>query len=248
MYEGKHSRDAVLAKRRRKRNRNRKAALVSVALAGVLAIGGTLAYLTTYTTPVENTFTPSKVTTAVDENCEGNVKKNVAIENTGDTTAYIRAAVVVTWQDSNGNVYGEKPVSDDDNAVDYDYVITYDLSSGWVKGADGFYYWTKPVKSVVEDEGDCATGVLITSCGPVDGKAPEGYSLNVEIIGSGIQSEGGYTMSVEDSGSLFVRAVQDAWSYSVGFGDACIVLNYDSCVDISVAADGALTVLSAEKI
>lgn len=172
-----------------------KAILVSLLLITCVTVGGTLAYIVADSKPVENTFTPSVVTTEVMEDVTTvpGTKSDVKIKNTGDTTAYIRAAVVVTWQDEAGNVLGEKPVERTD------YSITYDLKNGWVQGADGFYYWTSPVLSYDENSNDCYTGVLFTDCTPVEGRAPEGYSLAVEILGSGIQS-------VPDT------AVEEAWS------------------------------------
>ncbi len=159
----------------------------SLVLLLTLTVGGTVAFLLDTTEPVKNIFTASKVTTEVDEYIkEPGVKKNVKIKNTGDTEAYIRAAVIVTWQDDKGNVYGEMPV------LGTDYTMEYDLKSGWIKSIDGFYYWNQPVSGVTKDkEGKdvySLTGVLIEECCPITGKNPEGYFLNVEIIGSGIQS------------------------------------------------------------
>ena len=171
MYKGKHNKKA------NRKNYKFMVLLVSLVLILGVAVSGTVAFLIDSTTPVTNTFTPSEVTTSVTETRSGNVKSNVAIENTGDTTAYIRAAVVVTWQDEKGNVYGQsQPVAGTD------YEISYNLSSGWKKASDGFYYWTKPVNK------DAFTGELIASCS-YKANAPEGYGLNVEILGSGIQAE-----------------------------------------------------------
>lgn len=110
--------------RRVKRKRKVTALLVSVALIVCVAVGGTLAFLADSDGPVVNTFTPSKVTTTVDEKFDNDVKENVKIKNTGDTTAWIRAAVVITWQDKNGNVYAQAPVENTD------YTISYDLANG----------------------------------------------------------------------------------------------------------------------
>lgn len=140
-----------------------------------LAVGGTVALLFDITEPVENNFTTAKVTTGVDENFVNGVKSNVKIRNTGDTEAWIRAAVVVTWQDAQGNVLGEAPKA----GTDYTIVWNY---TKWVTGNDGFYYYTDAVAA------SAATGELITSCEPVEGKTPDGYNLCVEILGSGIQS------------------------------------------------------------
>ena len=188
MYKGKH-----LKQEKPSRWNKSKAMLVSLLLIVGVAVGGTLAYIIEDAGPIKNTFTPSQVTTYVEETVSGNTKSNVKIQNTGDTTAYIRAAVVVTWQDEAGNILGEKPVAGTD------YEITYDLDSEqgekrWIEGADGFYYWTSPVKSYDEDADDCYTGVLIESCAAKNsktigtGKDAVTYSLAVEIIGSGIQS------------------------------------------------------------
>lgn len=185
MYQGKHH------KRLYKRSGKSIALLVSLLLIIGVTIGGTIAYLIDRTDPVTNTFNPSEVTTSVEETRNGRTKSNVTIKNTGDTEAWIRAAVIMTWQDKDGNVYGQLPVAGKD------YIIDYKLSEdGWVKGDDGFYYWTKPVKSVKEDPEDCLTGVLIESCAYSEG-APEGYYLTVEIIGSGIQSKPSSVFSEE---------------------------------------------------
>ena len=150
--------------------------LVSILLLACIAVGGTLAFLIAQAGPVVNTFQPSKVATEVEETLVGNTKTDVKIKNTGDTNAYIRAAVVVTWKDADGNVCGQAPVAGTD------YNIVFATDTGWTKSADGFYYYTTPVVSKGE------TGILITSCSPVADKAPEGYSLDVMILGSGIQS------------------------------------------------------------
>ena len=168
MYQGKRSRN--------RRNRWNKPVLILVSLVMIvtMALGATLAYIFTGTGDVENTFTPSKVTTLVEETLEDGVKTDVKIKNTGDTDAFIRAAIVFTWQDAEGNVYGTAPT-----AANYEMTI----GSGWTRGNDGFYYWKGSVAP------KASTGELIVKCEYVEG-APEGYSLAVEILGSGIQSKG----------------------------------------------------------
>lgn len=194
-----------------------KALLASLLLVVGVTVGGTLAYIVAGSGPVENEFTPSKVTTAVFETIEGTTKTDVMIQNTGDTTAYIRAAVVITWQDEAGNILGEKPVEGQD------YTITYSLSSGWEKSSDGFYYWTSPVKSDDEDAQNCYTGVLISNCTAKttktigNGADAVTYYLAVEIIGSGIQS-------------VPTSVVAEAWSSGVS----------------SVADDGTLTIKESD--
>lgn len=155
----------------------RSLVLVVSVLALVLAVaGGTLAWLTANSGPVTNTFTPAQVTCEVDETFQNNVKSAVSIKNTSNIDAYIRAYVVVTWKNAEGNVYG-KPVKDTD------YTIEYATGTGWEKGSDGYYYFTKPVGV------DKTTSELIKTCAPVADKAPAGYDLSVEIIAEAIQSQ-----------------------------------------------------------
>ena len=188
MYKGKH-----LKHEKPSRWNKSKAMLVSLLLIIGITVGGTLAYIVADSGPVKNTFTPSEVTTPVDEDVSNGVKTSVRIKNTGDTTAYIRTAVVITWQDKNGNILGEKPVEDTDYDIDYANVVEPGANR-WIKGADGFYYWTSPVLSEDETSTNCMTGVLINSCEAKQTKTigtgadAVTYSLAVEIIGSGIQS------------------------------------------------------------
>lgn len=176
-----------------KRRNSRKGLIAAVALVLLLcaAVGGTLAWITTQTNPVVNTFTPAHVTCRVDEDFSDGSKKNVKIENTSDIDAYIRAAIVVNWADASGNV-SATPVAESD------YTMSLNLAnSGWVKGSDGYYYYTSPVKP-----GD-KTGILITSCLPIANAAPAGYDLQVTILAEAIQAAG------ETSNGT--KAVVDAW-------------------------------------
>lgn len=147
-------------------------------------VGGTLAFLFTNTNALANKFEYAHVTCQVVENFNGTVKSNVTVKNTGDISAYIRAAVVVTWKDANGNVYGRMPVA----GVDYN--ISY--GGDWTYAGDYFYY-----NSAV-DPGEL-TSALIESCTESTEKRPaEGYALSVEIIADAVQSEP-------------AKAVVDAW-------------------------------------
>ena len=106
--------------------------LVSLLMIGAATINSTVAFLFTQDGPVVNEFNPSQVRTEVTETITAEkVKTNVAITNTGDTTAWIRAAVVVTWQkitvdSATGKetvqVYGQMP------ELNKDYEITFNLA------------------------------------------------------------------------------------------------------------------------
>ena len=150
--------------------------LASVLVLIIGLVGTTLAWIAASTEPVKNTFTPSNVTTTITENFENNVKNNVQVKNTGDIDAYIRAMVVVTWQNDAHEVYPTAPVEGTDYTVSYP-------GNGWVKHTDGYYYYTSAVAPNV------STGVLLTNCKPVDEKTPDGYHLVVEILSDAIQAE-----------------------------------------------------------
>lgn len=175
-----------------------RGALVALALSCMLAVGGTIAFLVAGDEPIENVFTPSRVACAVEESFDGLTKSDVKVANTGDTDAYIRAEVLVTWQDADGNVYGAMPEAKAGDATAYDYAIAFEQGTKWVEH-DGYWYYTEVVKP-----GD-PTEDLIASCVPGTNEAPEGYSLCVEIVASAVQAEPS-------------RAVQDAWGVTITTG------------------------------
>ena len=141
----------------------------------MISVGGTIAFVVTHTSEIRNTFNESVVKCEVDETFKDNVKSNVSIKNTGDTTAYIRAFVNVTWMNESGQVASVSPKSTD-------YMIEYS-TSGWLKGSDGYYYYSLPVQP------NNKTAVLINSCQLLEtASAPDGYYLSVEIVCSSIQS------------------------------------------------------------
>lgn len=160
-------------------------AAVIVLLAG--AVGGTWAFLVAQSEPVQNNFTYAHVRCTIDEKFENGVKSDVTIKNTGDIPAYIRARIVVTWKDANGNV-SAVPVKDSD------YTMT--MGTGWTKGTDGYWY----CKTAVNPDG--FTPELITECKKTsNADVPDGYDLSVEILADAIQSEP-------------ASAVKEAWGYT----------------------------------
>lgn len=166
-------------------------ALVAILVLLCCAVAGTVAFLVTKTDPVVNTFTPSKVTTYVDEKFEKGEKKDVCIQNTGNIDAYIRVAVIVNWADAQGNVSGT-PVKDSDYTISYNKNVQAD-GGQWIKGSDGYWYYTKPVAPSTENNPQY-TGVLINSCTQTGTAPAEGYALQVTILADGIQSEPGTTV------------------------------------------------------
>lgn len=159
-------------------------AAVIVLLAG--AVGGTWAFLVAQSEPVQNNFTYAQVSCTINEKFENGVKSDVKIQNTGDIPAYIRARIVVTWKDANGNVSSTVPVKNTD------YTIAFNTTD-WTQ-QDGYWYCKNAV-----DAKDF-TPVLITKCEKT-GAAPVDYDLSVEILADAIQSEP-------------ASAVTEAWKYT----------------------------------
>lgn len=153
---------------------------------------GVFAYLKLSTGKTDNSFNSAQsVNPQIIETFDGNIKKDVKV-NVGVTgySVYVRAAVVVTWQDSDGNVYVVPPEEDKD------YFIRY--GDRWKKRGDYWYY-----DSVVES-GEI-TAPLITECKPLKEAPVKGYTLNVKVVAQTIQSAG-----FTDDGN--VAAKTDVWN------------------------------------
>lgn len=172
------------------------ALLFAIALLIGAGVGSTVALLQDKTEAVENVFTYGNVSCKVleDFNEEGGsyVKRNVRIQNTGNTDAYIRVLLVFTWKDANGNVFVNKPVEN------RDYQINLLLSNGWIvsrNNAGAYLYYKNPVKAGGQ------TPVLIDGLFQNNGaNIPENgdYQLSVEVVAEAVQANP-------------VQAVKDAW-------------------------------------
>ena len=184
MYQGKHFYD----KRKPNIRLNRTAVLImAVLLLLGAAVGSTVAFLTTKTDPVTNTFTYAKVSCEVTEEFTNNKKDNVQVRNTGTIDAYIRATYVVNWVDAQGNIAASDPEG-------YSYSLTKNLDSKWIE-KDGYFYYTSPVAP-----GSSTEGSLLT-CTVTYPDNPE-YTLSVEVLAEAIQSTTDNT-------------VQEAWGVSI---------------------------------
>ena len=171
-------------------------ALIVAALAVVIltaAVGGTMAWLSTQTQDLTNTFVPAKVTCKVVENfTEGDTeKKDVRIQNTGTTDAYIRVAVIGNWYKDGKVVAGW---TDD---------ITYNETDWFTKSENGvtYHYYKYSIPSVAQNATGCFTAKLFNSYTPTGG--PEGAHFEMNIICQAVQSTP-------------AAAVQDAWGVTVG--------------------------------
>ena len=182
---------------------NRSFVVLAALLVLVLGIvGTTLAWLTDTTEDQTNTFEYAKVSCQVLEDVNSNEtqKRNVRIQNTGNTDAYIRATYVVTYRDEAGNILYE--TLEDDWKVDLTKEINTD---GWVPGKDGYWYCKKPVapgeetpalfKAPINGNGRFLDG----------GRSKEQAITYVEILATAIQSQP-------------VKAMGEAWGYIMNNG------------------------------
>ena len=166
MNQGNH-----LNENSKPRVRTNKAAVLIIAVLLLLgaAVGSTVAFLTTKTKPVENSFEYAKVS------CE--VTGSQEIINTGTTDAYIRATYVVNWLNKeDGTIAASVP-------TDYSYSLMENPDSKWTYNPnDGyFYYWT-PVAP-----GELTAGSLLTCIVTEQPDNPQ-YILSVEILATAVQS------------------------------------------------------------
>ena len=171
-----------------------------LALCVVLSLSfAVLAYLSYTSGELKNLFgADADHKPGIKENFDGVVKENVSISvDDPGYAVYVRAAIVVTWKDTQGNVLAQKPV------VGTDYSITLNVGSDkpWFSYTDGFYYYRSMISQGSTEE-------LIVNCKQLLDAPETGYSLHVEILAQTIQALG-----TTDSGNI--PAVTDAWGVKV---------------------------------
>ena len=161
-YKGKHL---------RKKTRSARPWLLAGLLAVLLlaSITGTIAYIQVHS-HISNSFTVAKLSIELNETFDGKDKTNVTVKNTGDVPAYLRAAIVVNWKDTDGTVI---------SANESEYSMA--MGPEWIQGADSYWYCKKPT-----DAGQ-PSPALIVSCKPTVVKADQ--HLGVEILIQGVQAE-----------------------------------------------------------
>ena len=181
------------------------AVLLLVAALASIVIGVVYAYLSAPgEDPVRNSMVAAPdPTISIQETFTTNgqnnlVKQNVSV-NVGNPgyAVYVRALIVVSWKDKDGNAYWEGP-------DEGDYHMTLDLSQ-WFK--EGEFYYLRP-QMVQGMAGYPNTPILITECYQVGEPPVPGYTLHVEIFAQTIQAVG-----TTDEGD--VPAVTNAWGIHV---------------------------------
>ena len=196
-YEGKH-RKATAAPVHGKAIRTGRLTTMVIAtvLLLALAIGGTLAWLSTKDGPITNTFTPSKVTCKVTESFNGETKSNVNVTNTGDTDAYIRVKLVTYRTNDQGQHIGGTAS-----------LPRFTLGENWVSH-DGYYYYTLPVAPGESPETNLTESMTLTdSYTDADG-GKQAIDVMAEAIQSvpedAVKAAWGAGFSIDTDGSLIV--------------------------------------------
>lgn len=148
------------------------ATIISMVLILTLAVGGTIAFLSTKTDPVVNTFNPSQVTCSVVEDFDGKAKTNVNVENTGDIPAFIRVKLVTYRTNDVGQHIGGTAS-----------LPAFTLGTGWVKCGD-YYYYTCPV-APEETPADSLAEVIKLTENYTD---VDGGHQSIDVIAEAIQA------------------------------------------------------------
>ena len=195
MYQDKH-----FSQGGSRRYRGKKPALLIVALALILtvAVGGTVAYLTTKTDSKINTFTPSQVSCEVKENFDGEKKTNVNVTNTSNIDAFIRVKLVTyRVNDKNQHIGGLAEIPE------------FTPGTDWVKYGE-YYYYTKPVAPGASPAADLISSIVLAgSYTDADG-GKQAIDVMAEAIQSvpeaAVKAAWGAGFSINEDGSLNVPA------------------------------------------
>lgn len=175
------------------KGRGRLAMMVlSVVLLLGVAIGGTIAWLSTKTTPVTNTFTPAEVNCKVEENFNENtgVKTNVNVTNTGNIAVYIRVKLVTYRTNDKGQHIGGTAG-----------LPEFALGQDWVKHGE-YYYYTLPVAPDEKPAANLADRMTLEKSYDDDA---DGGKQALDVMAEAIQSEP-------------EKAVGEAWGVRISQG------------------------------
>ena len=158
------------------KGRGRLAMMVlSIVLLLGVAIGGTIAWLSTKTTPVTNTFTPAKVTCEVEEKFDKTtgVKTDVNVKNNGNIAVYIRVKLVTYRTNDDGQHIG--------GTAD---LPKFNLGENWVEYGK-YYYYTLPVSPGGKPDANLAEKMTLMS----SYEDADGGKQAIDVMAEAIQSE-----------------------------------------------------------
>ena len=157
------------------KGRGRLAMMVlSIVLLLGVAIGGTIAWLSTKTTPVTNTFTPAEVTCKVEEDFDADTgeKTKVNVTNIGNIAVYIRVKLVTYRTNDAGQHIGGTAK-----------LPQFTPGKNWVE-KDGYYYYTLPVAPGKKPAANLADSMTLTG----SYEDADGGKQALDVMAEAIQS------------------------------------------------------------
>lgn len=195
MYHGKYE-ARHLQRRHKRRSKKTGMLFLSLLLVATMMVGGTLAWLSTKSAPITNTFLPSKVACEVTESFNGTVKSNVNVKNTGDIDAYIRVKLVsYRTNDAGQHIGGTAELP------------PFNLGKGWVEHG-GYYYYTLPVAPGERPETNLTDSMTLTGSYPDTDGGKQAVDVMAEAIQSvpkdAVKAAWGEGFSIGTDGSLVV--------------------------------------------
>lgn len=200
--------------------------LLAPTLAAALAIGGTVAYFTSRTAPVTNTFTVGGITIELIENAWDNAtggkpagkevaqkmapgetaSKDPVVRNTGVSPCYVRLQVTgVTCDGKNIDapgafvIEGAKLDSSDDS-------WTY---------LDGYFYYNRILNGASGDEIDQTVPLFTAVSLPSSTVEGDAKGFDMVIVAEAVQCEGGF-----EPGSDFIASAVSAFAAQMPMADS----------------------------
>lgn len=167
------------SRRRRKAPHSKNITLITLVLLLVCVTAiPALAWLTAKSV-VKNQFEIGEGDVMISEDVTDGVnKKDVCFKNDGNVPIYVRASVSIYWKDKDGNIMATVPEAGQDK----DYTIEGNLTgTDWVQGADGYYYYTKPL-------GTGKTTPNLINCVKDNGEYNDGRTFYVDIASQSLQT------------------------------------------------------------
>ena len=172
-YDGKHRKAKAQPVRRKTYHKGRLTAMViATAVLLALAIGGTVAWLSTKDAPITNTFNPSHVSCSVTEEFDGKIKSNVNVTNTSDIDAYIRVKLVTYRTNDAGQHIGGTAT-----------IPSFTFGENWVEFG-GYYYYTLPVAAGEKPATNLTETMTLTS----SYSDADGGHQAIDVMAEAIQS------------------------------------------------------------
>lgn len=190
-YEGKHRKAVAPAHGKALRTGRLTTMVIATVLLLALAIGGTVAWLSTKDAPITNTFNPSKVACEVTEKFDGStgVKSNVNVKNTGTINAFIRVKLVTYRTNDAGQHIGGTAT-----------IPSFTFGENWVEFG-GYYYYTLPVAAGEKPATNLTETMTLTS----SYSDADGGHQAIDVMAEAIQSQP-------------AKAVGEAWGVTISQG------------------------------